>query len=123
MNRYEIQKIGHQLVIFSGDKPVLTPGGRMFGTASQDVADLLYQDTGLPGSPMHATIRGILGDIMTSERPTAPSTGHRECLSIPRLVLESSRRLATVVGHGPSGKSRLRSECGNTHCGGRYEAS
>ena len=62
---------------------------------------------GLRGSRMHAAGQGILGDIMPPKRPTAPWTAREKRLSIPRSVIKSLERSATVAGRGPSRKSRL----------------
>ena len=62
---------------------------------------------GLLGSPMNARTQGILADNMAGTRPATRSTEQRECLPIPRSVIESSERLTVVVSHSPSGKSRL----------------
>jgi len=45
---------------------------------------------GLPGSTMDARMQDTLGGIMARQRPDAASTEPEECLSIPRIVIESS---------------------------------
>lgn len=64
---------------------------------------------GLRGSPIHAPIQGILGDIMTRNRPAPSSIGQEQYLPIPRPVIESSQRPTAVIGEKLSRKSRLRS--------------
>jgi hypothetical protein len=63
---------------------------------------------GLRGSRIHTAGQGILGDIMTPKRPTAPWIAREKRLSIPGSVIKSSERPTAVVGRGPSRKSRLK---------------
>ena len=63
---------------------------------------------GLRGSPQHALIQGILGDFMPPNRPASSSIGQESHLTIPRSVIEYPEGPTVVVGHSPSGKSRLK---------------
>ena len=63
---------------------------------------------GLRGSPMNASARVGLANIMARKRPEAPSIQQKRRLRMLESAIESSERPMAVVGWKPSGKSRLR---------------
>ena len=61
----------------------------------------------LRGLPVNTFAQGVSGEVMAQERSDTPSIERRRCLPISPSAIESSERPTAVVGHSPSGKSRI----------------
>ncbi len=60
----------------------------------------------LRGSPMTASEQAVSGNITARQRVDTPSSKQEKSLPVSGSAVESSERLAAVVGQNPSGKSR-----------------
>ncbi len=61
----------------------------------------------LPASVTDGRMQSVLDRIMARQRADAACIEPEECLSIPGIVIESSKRPMVVMGMRPSGKSRI----------------
>ena len=76
---------------------------RTVETAGEGIGD----GDGLRGLPVNAFAQGVLGGIMAWQLSDTLSAGQRKCLLISRSAIGLSERSTAVVGHSPSGKSRI----------------